>query len=145
MIKKITFFICSVLLMLSTYCLASPIDKVEKFKGNFDRNREEFFSRAKQINYGQYLIIYCEESIKNTTYYVTIEVIPSGIIRLSVSKQTELENNICDITVEGITLKDGDYVYFIERWKLHRNEQGRQEYIDPIEIWDDIFRIIFSK
>ena len=86
---------------------------------------------------------YIEKTVGNIRYYMNVDF-NYDVIIFYVMKQVEMKNNSCDVMMEGITIRNNVYTYFINRYIVHRESNDVDYDIQPLEIWDECVDMIFK-
>lgn len=152
--KKILFpivFSIVVVLLTGLAAYAGPAEDQQRayIMQSFDIVGQEFYQRAEREYSpdGGMLLVLSDETDPKTHYYLGLVVNGGGIITLAyASVQTELANNVVEISNEGLTInyEIKDYDYYIERKLVFRNENCRVEKMEPKEgVWDTVLGKLF--
>lgn len=118
--------------------------KIEKFIETFKTYKDDFLDRAIIESNGIVSMRYIEKTVGNIRYYMNVDF-NYDVIIFYVMKQVEMKNNSCDVMMEGITIRNNVYTYFINRYIVHRESNDVDYDIQPLEIWDECVDMIFKK
>ena len=117
--------------------------KIEKFIKTFKTYKDDFLDRAIIESNGIVSMGYIEKTVGNIRYYMNVDF-NYDVIIFYVMKQVEMKNNSCDVMMEGITIRNNVYTYFINRYIVHRESNDVDYDIQPLEIWDECVDMIFK-
>uniref|UniRef100_A0A6M3JJE2 Uncharacterized protein n=1 Tax=viral metagenome TaxID=1070528 RepID=A0A6M3JJE2_9ZZZZ len=147
MIKRILLYVLTLLMFLIPLNNINAIDnsvKIEKFIETFKTYKDDFLDRAIIESNGIVSMRYIEKTVGNIRYYMNVDF-NYDVIIFYVMKQVEMKNNSCDVMMEGITIRNNVYTYFINRYIVHRESNDVDYDIQPLEIWDECVDMIFKK
>uniref|UniRef100_A0A6M3LCD9 Uncharacterized protein n=1 Tax=viral metagenome TaxID=1070528 RepID=A0A6M3LCD9_9ZZZZ len=147
MIKRILLYVLTLLMFLIPLNNVNAIDnsvKIEKFIETFKTYKDDFLDRAIIESNGIVSMRYIEKTVGNIRYYMNVDF-NYDVIIFYVMKQVEMKNNSCDVMMEGITIRNNVYTYFINRYIVHRESNDVDYDIQPLEIWDECVDMIFKK
>jgi len=147
MIKRILLYVLIPLMFLIPLNSVNAIDnsvRIKKFIETFKTYKNDFLNRAIIENNGIVNLRYIEKTVGNIRYYMNIDF-NYNVTIFYVMKQIEMKNNSCDIMMEGITISKDGYIYFINRYIIHRESNDVDYNVQPLEIWDECVDMIFKK
>lgn len=146
MIKRILLYVLTLLMFLIPLNNVNAIDnsvKIEKFIETFKTYKNDFLDKSVIESNGIVSMRYIEKTVGNIRYYMNVDF-NYDVIIFYVMKQVEMKNNSCDVMMEGITIRNNVYTYFINRYIVHRESNDVDYDIQPLEIWDECVDMIFK-